>query len=197
MSSFVLDLGRLCGQRLTLPCHRRAEASVYFALTYAGTKDDRNWLKPGISFAVCDAGGSTVDTCVYSVKSAYPRLVLHEAHMSGCVQAGAIFINRAAEALIADKLRDSQFGTNEFVSTMVDLFDAKTKMTFDSDTKEDKYFIKFGYERDNDVEVGIQRGRLTLTGCARFPFFLLPTFRRLSNAHRLTLIAFYLAERKS
>lgn len=34
---------------------------------------------------VVDAGGSTVDTCVYLVKETSPKLILHEARASDCV----------------------------------------------------------------------------------------------------------------
>lgn len=43
-------------------------------------------------------------------------------------------------------------------------FDTKTKLLFDSE--EDNYLIKFGFDRDNDKDSGVSRGRLTLSGYA-------------------------------
>ncbi|KAG8792439.1 hypothetical protein FRC12_006086 [Ceratobasidium sp. 428] len=65
-----------------------AEASVHFCIyhTNLGSR-----LQLGAKFAVCDAGGSTVDTTVYLVIAARPVLKIEEARASACVQAGAIF----------------------------------------------------------------------------------------------------------
>lgn len=46
-----------------------AEASVHFGLHYAPSSSN-GWLAAGAQFAVCDAGGSTVDSCV--CESLYP-----------------------------------------------------------------------------------------------------------------------------
>ncbi|CAE7125177.1 unnamed protein product [Rhizoctonia solani] len=81
-----------------------AEASVHFCIyhTNLGSR-----LQPGMKFAVCDAGGSTVDTTVYSVLSTRQPLELEEAHASACVQAGAIFVNAAAEKYIQRTLKNA------------------------------------------------------------------------------------------
>src|SRR5260370_1384886 len=42
-------------------------------------------------------GGSTVDTTAYSVSEVSPQLQLREVKPSACVQAGGIFVNKAAE----------------------------------------------------------------------------------------------------
>jgi len=39
----------------------------------------------GTQFAVVDAGGSTVDTCVYEVERTFPKLQLKEVKNSDCV----------------------------------------------------------------------------------------------------------------
>ncbi|GAB1520876.1 hypothetical protein RhiTH_003965 [Rhizoctonia solani] len=46
-----------------------AEASVHFCTLYS---DIGIQLKPETTFAVCDAGGSTVDTTMYSIKNLNP-----------------------------------------------------------------------------------------------------------------------------
>ncbi|KAL8292760.1 hypothetical protein RQP46_001372 [Phenoliferia psychrophenolica] len=138
-----------------------SEASVHFSLAYTGD-EKKGWLSPGSTFAVVDAGGSTVDVCVYAVKETSPKLLLREFKTSDCTQSGAIFISRAAESIIKEKLGESKYNTPEFVAAMVAGFDTKTKIAFDS--VEDNYIIKFGFDRDMDKAVGISRGRLTLTG---------------------------------
>ncbi|CAE7146418.1 unnamed protein product [Rhizoctonia solani] len=52
-----------------------AEASVHYCMHYTTV---RGCLEPGINFAVCDAGGSTVDTTLYTVESVRPQLKLGE-----------------------------------------------------------------------------------------------------------------------
>ncbi|KAF8755230.1 ATP binding [Rhizoctonia solani] len=66
-----------------------AEASVHFCIHHTNLGDR---LKPGTNFVVCDAGGSTVDTTIYSVTSAHPVLKLEEKRASA-LQAGAIFVD--------------------------------------------------------------------------------------------------------
>ncbi|GAA5916449.1 hypothetical protein JCM5296_006567 [Sporobolomyces johnsonii] len=136
-----------------------AEASVHFSLQYCGNKD---WLKVGAQFAVVDAGGSTVDTCVYEVEKTEPKLKLKEAKTSDCVQAGAIFPTRQARTLLADKFKSSPFGSAEFLDRIVQEWDVKTKHRF-AGLDDGNHLIKFGYERDTDKSCSISRGRLTLT----------------------------------
>ncbi|KAF9510510.1 hypothetical protein BS47DRAFT_64108 [Hydnum rufescens UP504] len=66
-----------------------AEASVHFCMLQADIGSD--WLKPGVQFAVCDAGGSTIDITTYEVTRTNPSLLLEEKRASACIQAGAIF----------------------------------------------------------------------------------------------------------
>lgn len=58
-----------------------SEASLHFALLY-GTE---RWLKPSITFAIVDAGGSTVDTTVHECNITRP-VELREVCAGGCVQ---------------------------------------------------------------------------------------------------------------
>ncbi|GAB1528433.1 hypothetical protein RhiTH_011627, partial [Rhizoctonia solani] len=69
-----------------------AEASVHYCLYYSNLL---NHLKIGTNFAVCDAGGSTVDTTLYSVTATSPMFKVEEKRAPGCVQAGAIFVDQA------------------------------------------------------------------------------------------------------
>ncbi|KAL8277735.1 hypothetical protein RQP46_009857 [Phenoliferia psychrophenolica] len=133
-----------------------AECSVYFGLEHS----PHDWLKIGSQLAVVDLGGSTVDITVYSVDQVEPKLILREAKMSACIQAGGIFVTQAGRQLIQAKLRNSRF--LEDLDAIVSEFDFKTKCNFDN--AEQKSIIKFGLARDNDSAVNISRGRLTLAG---------------------------------
>ncbi|GAA5915562.1 hypothetical protein JCM5296_007284 [Sporobolomyces johnsonii] len=136
-----------------------AEASVHFSLQYCGNKD---WLKVGAHFAVVDAGGSTVDTCVYEVEKTEPKLQLKEAKASDCVQAGAIFLTRQARILFTDKLKSSPFSSGEYLDRIVQEWDVKTKHKV-AGLDDGNHLIKFGYDQDTDKRCDISRGRLALT----------------------------------
>ncbi|GAA5916446.1 hypothetical protein JCM5296_006566 [Sporobolomyces johnsonii] len=151
-----------------------AEASVHFSLQYCGNKD---WLKVGAQFAVVDAGGSTVDTCVYEVEKTEPKLKLKEAKASDCVQAGAIFPTRHARILLADKFKSSPFSSAEFLDRIVQEWDVKTKHRF-AGLDDGNHLIKFGYDRDTDKSCSISRGRLTLTSAEVEKAFL-PSVERI------------------
>ncbi|KAG8726748.1 hypothetical protein FRC11_014561 [Ceratobasidium sp. 423] len=58
----------------------------------------------GSTFAVCDAGGSTVDTTVYTVTAMNPLLKLAEKRDSACVQAGGLYVDDAVERYLEDVL---------------------------------------------------------------------------------------------
>ncbi|KAG9023827.1 hypothetical protein FS842_005635 [Serendipita sp. 407] len=79
-------------------------------------------------FAVTDAGGSTVDSTLYECKSVNP-LVLEEVCESECVQAGGVFIDRALQGILEDKLRESEFGDPDSVTEMVRSFERKASGT--------------------------------------------------------------------
>ncbi|KAL8277737.1 hypothetical protein RQP46_009859 [Phenoliferia psychrophenolica] len=132
-----------------------AEGSVYFGLEHSA----HDWLKIGSQVAVVDLGGSTVDITVYSVDQVEPKLVLREAKLSACIQAGGIYVTQAGHQLIQAKLRNSRF--LEDLDAIVSEFDFKTKCNFDG--SEQTSIIKFGRARDNDSAANISRGRLTLT----------------------------------
>jgi hypothetical protein len=65
------------------------EASVHYALAHS---QSNTWLKPGILFAVTDAGGSTVDSTLYECKALKPKLVLEEVCASECVQVSRVLL---------------------------------------------------------------------------------------------------------
>ncbi|KAF9513160.1 hypothetical protein BS47DRAFT_1485791 [Hydnum rufescens UP504] len=71
-----------------------------------------DWLKRGVQFAMCDAGGSTVDITTYEVTRTEPSLLLKETRASASVPAGAIFVARAAQRDLnnQDKAAYAEFG---------------------------------------------------------------------------------------
>ncbi|KAG8795041.1 hypothetical protein FRC17_008191, partial [Serendipita sp. 399] len=98
------------------------EASVHYALAHSHSK---LWLKKGVKFAVTDAGGSTVDSTLYECKEHTPKLVLEEVRASECIQAGGIFVDRAARGLLVDKLKGSRYFDGEIIDIMMTEFERK------------------------------------------------------------------------
>ncbi|PVF93798.1 hypothetical protein CPB86DRAFT_876888 [Serendipita vermifera] len=134
------------------------EASVHYALAHTTSM---SWLKTGTLFVVVDAGGSTIDSNLYECKSTEP-LRLEEAQRSECVQAGGVFVDRAARAILQKNLATSaKFGTDEFLDLMVDYFEIKTKRLFGGSLSSNS--IQFGRNSDNDRAHNILKGRITLT----------------------------------
>ena len=100
-----------------------SEASVHFAINYTNIE---TWLREGTTFAVCDAGGSTVDTTVYKCVAAAPQLRLEEVTSSECVQAGSAFLDQEARRFLQQKLVGSRYGTSDIINVMVQEFERKT-----------------------------------------------------------------------
>ncbi|KAG8752843.1 hypothetical protein FRC14_006669 [Serendipita sp. 396] len=134
------------------------EASVHYVLSKV---NHRTWLKKDVMFVVTDAGGSTVDSTLYVCKELVPNLVLEEVCASECVQAGGVFIDRAARATITEKLLNSKYGDDDSINDIVYRFEQRTKRLFDG--SQNSNVIEFGTRRDNDRDCGIIQGKLTLT----------------------------------
>ncbi|QRV82821.1 heat shock protein HSP70 family protein [Ceratobasidium sp. AG-Ba] len=108
-----------------------AEASIHFCIESLGLNST---VSPESKLVVCDAGGSTVDTTVYNVKSPRPKLELEEIKGSDCVQAGSIFVDEAASEYIRSALgraglraveveNCAKKGINAFISMIKPEFD--------------------------------------------------------------------------
>ncbi|KAH8922553.1 hypothetical protein BT69DRAFT_1334601 [Atractiella rhizophila] len=136
-----------------------AEASLHFVLKHTESQD---WLKPGLSFTVCDAGGSTVDITTYCVKEVSPRLRVEESTASSCTLAGSIFVNKAMEELLRTKVAGSKFSSDADIASMMAYFEQHTKPLFCGHDQNQSELISFGSHRDNDLDFGIRRGRLTV-----------------------------------
>ena len=92
--------------------------------------------------AVVDAGGSTVDSTLYECKETTPKLLLEEVCASECVQAGSVFIDRAAQHMLEAKLKGSRFGDDMCIRDILGEFERKTKRKFDG--TQVSSIIKFG-----------------------------------------------------
>ncbi|QRW20294.1 hypothetical protein RhiXN_09269 [Rhizoctonia solani] len=146
-----------------------AEASVHFCIHHTNLG---SILKPGINFAVCDAGGSTVDTTLYSVKSARPILKLEEKRASACVQAGAIFVDFEAEKYLRRTMTGAGLSSEdviEYTKTGVKDFEMFTKRAFKDETAEQS--IAIAKTRFNNTAIRARRGRMALSGSTVKEFF--------------------------
>ena len=79
---------------------------------------------------------------MYECKETTPKLILEEVCASECVQAGSVFIDRAAQRMIVAKLQSSRFGDNEYIQDILGEFEKKTKRKFDG--TQVSSIIKFG-----------------------------------------------------
>lgn len=146
-----------------------AEASVHFCL-YHTNLDSR--LQNGAKFAVCDAGGSTVDTTVYKVVATRPALKIEEIKASACVQAGAIFVDYAAEKYLKAAFGNALMSREEihdFTTRGVKDFENNAKRNFADPTKEQK--IEVAGPRIVNSSLRIRRGRMSLPGAVVKSFF--------------------------
>ncbi|KAG9103543.1 hypothetical protein FRC06_010028 [Ceratobasidium sp. 370] len=156
-----------------------AEASVHFCINRTNLG---SCLQVGTKFAVCDAGGSTVDTTVYSVVAVRPMLKLEEARASACVQAGAIYVDAAAREYFKRVLTDESKkdapkkdgavnaeDVEEYTTRGVKDFEMVAKRTF-RDTAEEKA-IEIAGTRFNNPSIRTRRGRMTLPGPVIKSFF--------------------------
>ena len=79
---------------------------------------------------------------MYECKETTPKLFLEEVCASECVQAGSVFIDRAAQRMIVAKLQGSRFGDNAYIQDILGEFEKKTKRKFDG--TQVSSIIKFG-----------------------------------------------------
>ncbi|QRV77747.1 heat shock protein 70 kDa 12A [Ceratobasidium sp. AG-Ba] len=146
-----------------------AEASVHFCIYHTNLG---NRLVAGTKFAVCDAGGSTVDTTVYTVLTARPVLKLEEARASSCVQAGAIFVDAAAEKYLHNTLTSASLGwedVQDYTARGIKDFESVAKRNFCNAT-EDK-MVEIAGTRFNNTSIRTRRGRMTIPGPVIKSFF--------------------------
>ncbi|CAE6506311.1 unnamed protein product [Rhizoctonia solani] len=141
-----------------------AEASVHFCTLYSNIGRQ---LTPGMTFAVCDAGGSTVDTTVYIVKGTNP-IRLEETR----VQAGAIFIDQSAGKYLRTILHKAGLSPKEiddYATHGVKDFELHSKRRF-KDVVSDQS-IKIAWITYNNTAIRTRRGQMTLQGSEVKTFF--------------------------
>ncbi|KAJ1303479.1 hypothetical protein OPQ81_011666 [Rhizoctonia solani] len=146
-----------------------AEASVHFCMFHG---DLHNRLKPNTTFVVCDAGGSTIDTTAYCVKTASPVLELEEKKASACVQAGGVFVDGDFEqhlARILDRIDLDEEDRDEYLRKGVKDFEAVAKKEFVD--LERQYRVDLGAGRLKREDLGIKRGAIALEGSVIEGFF--------------------------
>jgi len=157
---------------------RESEASVHFVMFHEGF-DKR--LKSGVNFIVCDVGGSTIDTVLYTVSKTTPQLELKEKRACGCVQAGGIFVNEAAEEFVAAELRRSKVAEQDTtpMREIKEQFEL-SKKNF-SDPEQDELTLRVGMGRMNISQINVERGILTLDGWRVAKFFSFSTRETISS----------------
>ncbi|KAH9940117.1 uncharacterized protein BXZ73DRAFT_99114 [Epithele typhae] len=141
------------------------EASLNFCIQSGLTNET---MRAGQSVMIVDAGGGTVDISSYGFISVSP-LAVEEVTSADCILQGSTRINARAEAHLKELLKESAFGNDEDIKSMLDYFDKATKPVF-KDEKESSY-IKFGSMGCNDPKVKIRRGQLMLTGEDMLSYF--------------------------
>ncbi|KAF8305224.1 uncharacterized protein EI90DRAFT_3001470 [Cantharellus anzutake] len=147
------------------------EASVHYCMFHANLAPQ---FKPNVKFVVCDAGGSTVDTTAYSVSEVRPQLQLREVKPSACIQAGGIFVNKAAEEYFHRVFSNPEANlppdeSRDFVKKAIDDFETTAKKAFKDITT--KGSVDIGQTRYTNPAVGVKRGRMTLDGTTTKTFF--------------------------
>ncbi|QRW20299.1 hypothetical protein RhiXN_09274 [Rhizoctonia solani] len=146
-----------------------AEASVHFCIHHTNLG---GVLRPGTNFAVCDAGGSTVDTTLYSVASISPTLKLEEKRASACVQAGAIFIDFEMERYLKSVLTKAELDPEDieiYTKTGVKDFETFAKRVFRDEKTE--HSILLAHSRFSNTTISTRRGRMTVPGSTIQKFF--------------------------
>ncbi|KAF8593580.1 hypothetical protein BDV93DRAFT_612189 [Ceratobasidium sp. AG-I] len=146
-----------------------AEASVHFCMFHS---DLSNKLKPNVNFIVCDAGGFTVDTTAYCVKTMSPILELDEKKASACIQAGGIFVNLEWEKHLGRVLKTlglPEEDQTDMLNYGIKDFENVTKKAFHEIDLQ--YRVDLGFGRLSRPEVGIKRGAITLDGATIRSFF--------------------------
>jgi hypothetical protein len=147
-----------------------AEAAVHYALQSNG---DVDWLQVGTTFLVVDAGGSTVDSTLYTCTATAPRLTLKEARIPICQQAGAIFVDYEMEKLLIKRLHGMQFNTHDLLQVLSNLivsFERDAKRRFDG--TQERLLVNSGVFNLNHQ--GIVKGKLGLTNSELKEVFDLP-----------------------
>ncbi|CAE6367519.1 unnamed protein product [Rhizoctonia solani] len=138
-----------------------AEASVHYCIENSNISSR---LQAGFNFAVCDAGGSTVDTAVYTVTKIEPFLKLAEKREAACVQAGGLAVDDAVEEYLEKTLKKAGMSAQsikECIREGIDDFEVFPKRQFLDDS--DPLKVKLGDKSLMNPEFNIRRGTITIS----------------------------------
>ncbi|KDN42668.1 hypothetical protein RSAG8_06625, partial [Rhizoctonia solani AG-8 WAC10335] len=108
-----------------------AEASTHFCLF---DSDLYTRLEANVTFVVCDAGGSTVDTTAYRVVSTKPVFQIEEIKASACTQAGGAVVDDAFRVHllpILDRIAQDEDSRKRYLRTGVTHFEENAKRAFE------------------------------------------------------------------
>ncbi|KAB5589322.1 hypothetical protein CTheo_7229 [Ceratobasidium theobromae] len=148
-----------------------AEASAHFCIWHSNLGSQ---LQPGTNFAVCDAGGSTVDTTLYSVVSTSPLLRLQEQRPSACIQAGAIFVDFEAEKYLRKTLASAElspYDIGEYTNAGVKDFESVAKRLFRDPNETTRYSIIIAHASFTNASINTCCGGMSLSGAVIKSFF--------------------------
>ncbi|KAF9650947.1 hypothetical protein BDM02DRAFT_3092037, partial [Thelephora ganbajun] len=125
-------------------------------------------MKIGNNVIVIDAGGGTIDISGYVVQDRNP-LQVEEIFASECRLPGATTVTRKAQEFIENRLKSSRFDVPEIINHITQCFDETTKRLFKS--LDGISYIQFGSPAETEPGLGIQRGRMKLSGTEVASFF--------------------------
>ncbi|KAI0338760.1 hypothetical protein BDW22DRAFT_1337232 [Trametopsis cervina] len=141
------------------------EASLNYCLD-SGLAADA--IAAGRSVMIIDAGGGTVDLSTYLSTASNP-VTVEETAPADCIFQGSTRINVRAQKFLSAFLKNSRYGNEEDVKSMMDSFEKSVKPTFKDPIE--RSFVKFGSIRDKDPDVGIRSGQLLMNGSDVESFF--------------------------
>ena len=132
------------------------EAAAIYALDAMDPHD----IHVGDTFALCDAGGGTVDLISYTVSALHPMLKIKEATPGNGSLCGSSFLNRIFEQTIKSVLSYEAWD-DDVLEEAVKRFEI-VKRQFCGTAEEEYYIPVPGFQ--NNPELGVRRGRYCLTG---------------------------------
>jgi hypothetical protein len=154
-----------------------AEAAVHYALQHSR---DRDWLQVGTCFVVTDAGGSTIDSTMYTCTQTAPRLMLKEAAASLCTKIGAIFVDCEMEKRLKRRLRGMD-ELPEILSNLIFSFERDAKRRFNG--AQETLLLSSGNFALK--ERGFMKGKLAVTKDELKDAFSLPIIALISQCESL------------
>ncbi|KAG9106779.1 hypothetical protein FRC07_008742, partial [Ceratobasidium sp. 392] len=129
-------------------------------------------VQPGDSLVLCDAGDLTTSVSVFTALSVRARLKLQETNTPTCVQAGSIFVDKAAEDFIRANLERGDVTEEEiydYTKVGVNEFKITAKSSFTGG--EDVVSLRLAQRSLNRPQINVLRGRLPLQGSTIKSFF--------------------------